>query len=136
VFLGGSRLNRFMETVEQASSQIPAPPPDEPAAEAAQTPSTHTGGPGTESAAPSDGQPSHADVWSGLLQTGLSFLEKVATAARDGSGRAAASDRPGLSFVRRDATTGQPYLHVPVPQPEVLDRFLAAAGELLGRIRG
>jgi hypothetical protein len=137
VFLGGSRLNRFMETVEQASSQIPAPPPAEPAAEAAQTPTSDTGGAGTESAAASDGQTTQADVWSGLLQTGLSFLEKLATAARDGGGRAAAaSDRPGLSFVRRDATTGQPYLHVPMPQPEVLDRFLAAAGELLGRIRG
>ena len=79
-----------------------------------------------------------ADPWSGLIQTGLSFLQGLAAAARDTGDRPAAEPArpatPGLSFIRRDQTTGQPYLHVPMPKPEVLDRFLAAAGELLGRI--
>ena len=135
VFLGGSRLTRFMETVEQASARIPAAAPEEPgaAAEAAQTDGAEA--PSTAAA----GTTSSEDVWSGLLQTGLSFLQGLAAAARDTggcpSGGRAAPSGPGLSFIRRDHATGEPYLHVPMPKPEVLDRFLAAAGELLGRMR-
>ena len=43
--------------------------------------------------------------------------------------------RSGLSLIRRDAESGKPYLHVPVPPAEVLDKFLQAAQDLLGKLR-
>ena len=74
-----------------------------------------------------------------MLQTGLTFLEELAASARGSTGDGAApgtakAPRPGLSLIRRDADSGKPYLHVPVPPAEVLDKFLQAAQELLGKL--
>jgi hypothetical protein len=37
--------------------------------------------------------------------------------------------------VRRDPETGEPFLRLPVPSPEVLDQILGAASALLERVR-
>ena len=156
VFLGGSRLTRFMETVDRATGNIPAPAPEEPETAAEQL---ETRGPGsdgsasereavaeatqrgartseagaTRAAAPAP-RTAATDPWSGLLQTGLSFLEQLTGAAR-------ASDHPpqstttAASVVRRDRETGESYLHLPMPSPEVLERLLASAGEVLRGLR-
>jgi len=130
VFLGGSRLNRFMETVEKASSAIPeaamedgrdearaaAEPDEERAAEPARAPAAATAA---------------ADPLAGLIQNGLALLQQLAGGARP----AAAGARPGLSLVTRDERTGETYLRVPVPDPEVLDRALQAIGGLLEGLR-
>jgi superfamily II DNA or RNA helicase len=150
VFLGGSRLTRFMETVEKAASNIPAPAPPEP------EPSPTEGPEGASAAAPGDadevpeapaqppGVPTvpapavvSADPWAGLFQTGLSLLQELAGAARPqgGSAEQPAASRAGLSVVRRDRETGEPYLHLPMPSPDLLERVLNAAGELLRGLR-
>jgi hypothetical protein len=162
VFLGGSRLKRFMETVDKAAGSIPAPPPEEPAStepaggavsgeagsEEVDTPPANARpvtttvpsylepeGPETASKGPGKANP-----WAGLLETGLAFLKELSQAAR--SQQEARPDSPGKSdgpqpggLVRRDPETGAPYLRLPVPNPEVLDQILAAAGALLERIR-
>src|SRR5262245_27416155 len=43
--------------------------------------------------------------------------------------------KPGLSFVARDERTGEAYLRLPVPSPEVLEQALAAFGKLLEGLR-
>lgn len=131
VFLGGSRLTRFMETVEKASSAIP---------ESALEPCTRDGeaelpAPETdlETAAPARETPSAP--LAGLLQTGLKLLEELAVASRSGSanGSGGQSKPAGLaaSFIGRDERTGQSFLRLPMPKPEVLDQALQAVGALL-----
>lgn len=64
------------------------------------------------------------------------LLTKVAARVAAAS-RASPSEpsREGLRFVRRDPETGEDYLRIPMPSVEVLDRALAAIGEMLGPYR-
>jgi superfamily II DNA or RNA helicase len=139
IFLGGSRLNRFIETVEKASGAIPPAAIEEPveaqstddgeglvAATAASAPVV----PGTRAIAA-------ADPVSNLLQTGIAFLQELATEARPGSSPAhgAQPSMRGFSFVSRDERTGEAYLKFPMPRPEVLDKALEAIGALLESFR-
>ena len=104
IMLGGSRLTKFMETVEQTT-------------QAAQTAKEHDtdGMPPIERSPGADrkrsagggagGAPTGGDPWSGLVQTGLAFLQNLATvagASRGGSESAAAtgSEGSGASFRR------------------------------------
>ena len=137
VFLGGSRLSRFMETVDKATGNIPAAAPED--TEESPTDEIVAGPSGEASAQPSTpspelaGQTAPVQPWGGLLQTGLQFLEELARAAGPASSQD--SGNRGASFVRRDQATGQPYLHLPVPRQEVLDQFLSAAQQLLQQLR-
>jgi superfamily II DNA or RNA helicase len=121
VFLGGSRLNRFMEQVQAATAAIPeemiedaeetlSAPPGEVAAPGA------TGGPKQPgrgrklraaaapagAVAPSAGEPEDeaagdgapADPWAGLLQVGMALWQQFTSAAQNGS---AAAGRPAAS---------------------------------------
>jgi superfamily II DNA or RNA helicase len=121
VFLGGSRLTRFMETVEKTTTAIAGPV----VAEGAE-------GDGAPAAAPGE-QPRPAaatsDSWETFVRTGLTLLEQLAAVSR------APSSEPGpggLRFVQRDPDTGQNYLRIPMPSADVLDRALKAIGQLLG----
>lgn len=172
VFLGGSRLKRFMETVEQATAQAGQFTQDEPPAEEDGLLTTDSGGgrdgqptsnngrrsggrsaaapaaaaPGGRGASdsPTSGSPA-IDPLAGLLQTGLSLLEQLATATRTPSGaanRGDAGDRPTPSGVGgqpvlfdRDEQTGRSYVRLALPDPETLDRALSAIGALLEKFR-
>jgi superfamily II DNA/RNA helicase len=175
VFLGGSRLNKFMETVEAATAAIPESMIED-AEEALQTPTeamTEPAGMGEgrkperrrrgrrsrfapervpaaaaagmaleaddDAVAVGSAATPAADPWSGLLQAGMALLQQVASAARNGTsaGRAAEA-RPSSvvqSLVQRDERTGESYLKLPVPSPEVLDQALQAVGTLLESLR-
>jgi superfamily II DNA or RNA helicase len=169
VFLGGSRLNKFMESVEKATTAIPealledaeeaARAPQEPEAEpVGAAPGRRPLGkhgrkpvgpaPTGEPVAPGRGvgpvaagavAAPAADPWSGLLQAGVALLQQVSAAARGGAAAdPAAGTRavgPGLSLVARDERTGETYLKLPVPPPEVLDQALRAVGALLEGLR-
>jgi superfamily II DNA/RNA helicase len=174
VFLGGSRLNKFMEQVEAATASIPesmiedaedalrtAPMETGPAAagdgrkpqrrgkrpltaaekvpvgaEAAAVPELATEDEPTP--APIGVAPA-ADPWTALLQAGMALLSQVTGAARNGSsGGPATTASPGgmvQSLVKRDEKTGETYLKLPVPAPEVLDQALRAVGALLEGLR-
>ncbi len=135
VFLGGSRLTRFMETVEQATGSIPqAPAPDPPESTAEHESADHKAAfedePGrtAPSAAPLSSSAT-GDLWSALLTTGLSVLEQMARTSRAAQATGNGSSRP--SIVRQDERTGESYLRFPVPTREVLDRALGAVAALL-----
>ncbi|HWE03418.1 MAG TPA: helicase-related protein [Tepidisphaeraceae bacterium] len=150
VFLGGSRLTKFIETVEKATSSIPASsvddaPQPQSVSSAAGEPSGNGNGDGHETAR-AEGEAQRAgvvaagnkpgeDVWSALLQTGLTFLEQLATASRDGSQPKEKIATVAGSFVGRDDRTGENYLRIPMPKAEILDKALGAIGALLERFR-
>lgn len=119
VFLGGSRLARFMATVEKTTTAIAEP------VIAEQEAAVHDDGPGSSPATP-------ADPWAALMQTGVTLLEQVAAASRASSSE---PGRDGLRIVQRDPGTGQDYLRIPMPSAEVLDRALTTLGEMLGRFK-
>jgi superfamily II DNA or RNA helicase len=131
VFLGGGRLKRFMETVESATSSIPVPSEAERReGQSAETQAAEAAREATEPAVgPTPPRLVANDPIAGLLQSGLSLLGELAAASR---GEAAA--RPD-GFVRKDERTGQPYLHLPAPPPEVLDDALRAFGALLEHLK-
>jgi hypothetical protein len=126
VFLGGSRLTKFMETVEKTTDAIPQPTYDNDGPpESNESPRLRISG----SRAPVGGaeeQPTQAsaDPWAGLLQTGLAFLQNLQGATQPGK---AAND----NFVGRDAKTGASYLKLPMPKPEMMPQVMQALGTLL-----
>jgi superfamily II DNA or RNA helicase len=134
VFLGGSRLTKFMESVETATAAIPAASADE-AEESRPQPepaAAATSDGEAEAEVPTPGTaPAAADPWSSLLQTGMALLQQFATASRP----AAAGATPAGLLVERDAKTGAAYLRVPVPPPEVIDQALKALGAVLEGLR-
>jgi SNF2 family DNA or RNA helicase len=139
VFLGGSRLTRFMETVEQATGSIPqAPAQDPPEGTADRDIVEGNAAFGDEPgvSAPSDAGSSPTatgDPWSALLTTGLSVLQQLAATSR--ATTAGGNGPSGQSFVRRDERTGESYLRFPIPSQEVVDRALGAVAALLEGFR-
>ena len=142
VFLQGTRLSKFMESVEQVAAAIgeadadsttdapatmgtgaPTPsggqrPQDEPAAtlsaEAAASPET------TRPASAS--QPGPADPWAAILEAGAALLQGLA-AARGAAGL----DRGAAPItIERDPVTGQASVRLPLPEPAVLQQLAKA----------
>jgi hypothetical protein len=136
VFLGGSRLTRFMESVETVAAGIPPPIVEEPAEPAAAEP------PAAEDSADGDGDVAVAsamrrpttDPLGDLLRTGLDVLTKFAAAA--GTGQAANGVTSSRLFERiRDERSGQSYVKIRMPEPEVVDRVAQALQALLESLR-
>lgn len=142
VDFGGSRLTKFMQSVESMTKNLPA---DAPTVEAGQV-KNEFGTSETDSSRRDSGQrrrsalksgsqasdelPSAAtDPWSGLLQAGMALLSRLASNS-SGNGVAAASPK-----VERDNRTGESYLRLPVPQPEIVEQALTAIGKLLESFR-
>ena len=149
VFLGGTRLKRFMESVEQATGSIPQampqaaelPEPPGPAeraesdageaAEALRKPPA--AGPARPSAAPQE------QLWTDVVAAGMSLLDKLGQVL--GTGQALGTGQPqqptsgGLpgAIVTRDEQTGQPFLRLPLPEPETMQKIVELFGALTGR---
>ncbi|MGC8521081.1 MAG: DEAD/DEAH box helicase [Steroidobacteraceae bacterium] len=158
VLLGGSRLKRFMESVEAvtttAVSSAGAPPsaalPPVPARESASA-EVPVVEPVRTSAASADvkdvslrpragsvagvpvidgGQPA-ADSWASLLTAGLKLLESL-TAASGGEGKATA--RMSSGWIETDAKTGRRYVRLPAPDPQLLKTLGETLAKLVGTL--
>jgi hypothetical protein len=64
----------------------------------------------------------------------MALLQKFVGGKAGGTAPAGES-KPAASLVTRDERTGETYLKVPVPAPEVLDQALQAVGALLQSLR-
>ena len=144
VFLGGSKLKKFMETVDKITGSIPAAVTEE-AAEpepshgpghasdngkseiVAASGNGHTGNEKSEGdGASSNG---HGNPLADLLKQGLDlFQQLVATTQSQPNGKASG---PSKVHVAQDERTGEPYLRVSMPEPEVLNNAWRAIGKLL-----
>jgi superfamily II DNA or RNA helicase len=129
VFLGGTRLKRFMDSVDQVTTAIPAPTVEEPAApEGQEVAAADSEGPAAAVTAP----PGRVDPWTRLLHAGLELLGGLA-GTRDGSGHPGQAPLP---FEReRDERTGQTYLKIRLPEPAIIDRVVDALQALLASLR-
>ncbi len=135
VFLGGSRLAKFMEGVtavtgasaqtglERATRQEPEPaavsihPPA-----AAESPSTVSQP--TETA---------ANLWIPLLTAGLKAVEALAAGVPSGkeAGNGAEKAATTSPWIETDARTGRPYLRLPLPEPQVVQQLSDALSRLI-----
>ena len=132
VSLGGTRLTKFMETVEATTGGIPQPAATE-GEEAAGAKREFAGKPKGPSAVEPSASPAPADPWGALLQAGAALLRQV-TAPAAGNGSGGGGGVGGL--VRRDEQTGETYLRLPVPSEAVVTDALKAIGRLIEGLRG
>ena len=128
VHLGGSRLTRFMESVERATApRPPTSPPVELAdvatARGRAVPPATGGAANRKPGADENGR--DGNPWQSLLVLGQALLAEMAQNhepdANEQSGR----------LVRRDPETGERYLRVPVPAKETMARLADVLRDLL-----
>jgi len=107
IFLGGSRLTKFMESVEKTTSSIPRADlaPEQPKAE------------------PQTQRETNVNPLAKILQQSAGLL----------AGFGAALKMPAESnpFIGKDERTGEQFLKLPMPKPEVLETAVKALSELL-----
>jgi superfamily II DNA/RNA helicase len=114
ILFGGTRLTKFIQTVEETTGAIPQVKPDD-----------ANGDSQTSRERKRPGEPTMAaDPWSGLVQTGLAFLQNLAAVSKNGQA-------PSSSMVARDEKTGEQYLKLPMPSPEALQQIMTALSALL-----
>lgn len=135
VFLGGTRLKRFMESVDKATGSIPQPMPRQ--AEAAGN------GDQIEKETPAAvEQLTRAEpdqVWNDVLTAGLTLLDKVGRAllapegqqARSAPGRVAGLER---LQIETDKSTGQQHIKLPMPQKETIEGFVNLLQEFVKKL--
>jgi superfamily II DNA or RNA helicase len=123
VSMGGSRLTKFMETVDAATKDIPAATATE--AQEAKEASRELSPPKADRSTDGPGVLAlpAADPWTGLVQAGMALAQQLTQASSGGA------TTNGL--VRRDERTGETYLRLPVPSPEVVQQALQVVGALL-----
>jgi hypothetical protein len=126
-----------MASVENITAAVPAPVVEEaaePAATAEPAASEDSVDGESEVAVASASRRPAADSLSNLLRTGLELLGQFASEA--GAGQAAAGATPSRLFERiRDERSGQSYLKIRMPEPEVVDRVAHALQALLESLR-
>ncbi len=125
VFLGGDRLKRFMESVDQVAQAIPPsmPTPEEAARQERSRVQTPRRG--------AAGVPAERD-WEDLVSVGLSLLGKL---SRTLSGAAKTPGGIGAGLkVETDATTGERHLKLPVPPKEILRDVAGLLSQLAERL--
>jgi len=124
VFLGGTRLKRFMDSVDKVTQAIPAamppeekgePEPDKAPEEAIVAPATPAG-----------------PNWENLISAGLAFLGKLSGTL---SGGAKTPAEPGSGIkIETDESTGQRHLKLPVPSGEVLRDIASFLNQLAEKL--
>jgi superfamily II DNA or RNA helicase len=126
VFLGGSRLKRFMDSVDKVTQSIPAPMPVEEKIEdesdkaadedqaVERRPSLAEG----DRAGTLDVQPPAEPNWENLITAGLALLNRLVAPA-PGAANMVAEAKSKLR-IETDASTGERHLKLPVPSGEVL----------------
>ncbi len=131
VFLGGTKLKKFMETVDRVTDNIPGSMPahEEPPTAADESIKEETLASEKEKTPrqPS-GQPQ--EVWNDLISTGLDFIGKLGQAMQQPE-----SESPAKQFIGKDEKTGETYLKLPMPDQDTLNQVSEAVKPLLNLLR-
>jgi SNF2 family DNA or RNA helicase len=137
VFLKGTRLSQFMQSVESVTSAAAQTEPivaSEPeTVSMAETSEAQNAFATVDESPPSSpAQPAAApDPWSSLLDAGLKLVEMLAAANAGNGGQPSASP----SWLETDPSTGQSYLRVPLPEPQSIQRLADALSGLIAGVR-
>ncbi|MDT8301575.1 MAG: DEAD/DEAH box helicase [Sedimentisphaerales bacterium] len=133
VFLGGTRLKRFMDSVDKATNAIPESMPQQAKAE--------ENGNGEEPEASvvekkEVSEAAHQQILDDIVSTGLSFLDKL---GRTLLGEEGQSQQPGSKVssglkIETDKATGQCHLKLPIPKKETLQDIANLLNEFSKRL--
>ena len=133
VFLGGSKMKKFMETVENVSGSIPKDVPG-------QQIETDSADAEEEAAVevPDRERPPlpREETWNGLLLAGVEFLRELGQSLNADHKESTA---PLASFIGRNDATGAPEVRIPLPDEETaqkLGNLLSGLGEALKSFSG
>ena len=132
VFLGGTRLNKFMESVEKATGAIPetVSTPEDPVPDLEVSTLEETT-PSKEAALTAAAQPEAA--WADLAAAGLAFMDKLGQALGVEREQTKRSPQEIVSSLIERDSSGQPYLKLPVPKPDTLKKVIGLIYEITGR---
>jgi SNF2 family DNA or RNA helicase len=138
VLLDGSRLARFMETVEKTTATLRAPSTEldetagEANAEGAADDGPRNAGDGAGREAPLVAAKSVDEPLVRLVAGGLALLGELARTLHTARGNGHhASQAHGPFQLARDSTTGETFLRVRIPDTQLLNRALQAAAGLV-----
>ncbi|MCG2682024.1 MAG: SNF2-related protein [Planctomycetales bacterium] len=123
VFLGGTRLKKFVESVEKATGEIPPSMPRQPEPE----PDGRIAEPPSAPQAPRS-EPEQG--WNDVLAAGVSLLEKLGKTLAANPKDAAGKLPAGL--IARDENTGQSYLKLPLPDADTMRKITDLLSGLTG----
>ena len=124
VFLGGTRLKRFMDSVNDVTQAVPQPMP----VEVGERPRERDEAEAAEPAAAAKPMPVE---WQDVVSAGMSLLERLGHAL---SGQAnAAKDRPAVQ-IEEDESTGQRHVKLPVPPKAVLQDLAGLLNRLAEKL--
>ena len=134
VFLGGTRLKRFMDSVDKATSAIPEPMPQQAKAGG--------DGDGTEQEISTEAEKKESpetvqqQAWNDLVSTGLSSLGRLVGTLLGEKGQPQQLGSKAFSELKieTDAVTGQRHLRLPMPNKEVLQGMANLLNELAKKI--
>jgi superfamily II DNA or RNA helicase len=140
VFLGGSRLKRFMDSVDQVTQSIPAPMPVEEkiedgsdqVVEEDQAMERRPAPAEAGRAGPLDQPPPAEPSWENLIAAGLALLNRL-TGPAPGAANTVAEARSKLK-IETDAATGERHLKLPLPSGEVLRGLASFLNQLAERL--
>ncbi len=133
VFLGGTRLKRFMDSVDKATNAIPESMPQQAKAEG------NGDGEEPEASVVEKKEVSEAvqqESWDDIVSTGLSFLDKL---GRTLLGEKSRSQHPGSKIssgltIETDKATGQRHLKLALPTKETLQDIANLLNEFSKRL--
>ena len=135
VFLGGTRLKRFMDSVDTATGEIPksAPEPSEPPAPE----EAGVSGEAAESARPGEvpgPAPSQQQALAEVISAGAVFLGKLSQALQTAGRGPGQGGGPGplAELVTQDEKTHQPFLKLPLPSPETVQKIAGLLAAFTG----
>jgi superfamily II DNA or RNA helicase len=138
IFLGKTRLKRFMETVEKATKSIPKemPTQTEQTGNGQKREASLTHEPRPKRAKPAEA--SGEQLWTDVISAGTRFLDNLTRALSKGqTSDSTTGDTVGQlsSLVARDESTGESYLKLPMPEPETMERVLDTVSVLMNSLR-
>ena len=125
IFIGKSRLKKFMESVETVTDAIPQTDHETPTAEPELSVETE--------AAPEPGAPEAAsEPWQELLTSGAAFLQALG----NGISSVQRTGKPDWTrLIETDKRTGKPCLKIPLPDKQLIQSALPAINSLLGTLK-
>ncbi len=148
VFLGESKLNKFMETVEKVTSSIPESMPHQETA----TPDSKDEETipetmeliGEETPPPTTPKPAEGG-WEELISTGVEFFSKLGQALQTAQSppekgkpskkTGSKESDPFSDMIVKDKKTGQTYLKAPLPEPDTLQKIASALSPLFDALQ-
>jgi len=135
VFMQGTRLSKFMESVEKVTAAVGEPEVDAvldatPALPSAEVKVAALASETSDPSKPGAGSSAQAnppsDPWAAILEAGAALLQGLAVSR--GAGGSGAGTNPAMPPIQieRDPVTGQASVRLPLPDPAVLQKLARA----------